>query len=212
MLSLSLEVTDQKSVDAAAKEVTDAFGGRLDILVNNAGYLETWVPIAESDPDEWWRTWEVNLKGPYLVSRAFVPLLLNTSNGPKTVVNISSVGAHRIMPGASAYQTSKFALLRLTEFLQAEYGSQGLLTFAVHPGGVPTDLAKCMPTEMHAVLTDTPELAGDTIVYLTADRKEWEWLAGRYVSCNWDVEELRAKKGEVERGDLLKVRMAVTSV
>lgn len=57
------------------------------------------------------------------------------------------------------------------------------------------------------VLTDTPELAGDTIVYLT--QKKQEWLAGRYVSCTWDMPELLAMKDEIIQSNLLKVRMAL---
>ena len=58
-----------------------------------------------------------------------------------------------------------------------------------------------------AVLVDTPELAGDTIVWLAAGRKTW--LTGRYVSCNWDMEELERKRDEIVKGDLLKFRLAV---
>lgn len=81
------------------------------------------------------------------------------------------------------------------------------MALCVHPGGVATELAKGMPEGMHAALTDSVELAGDTIVWLTAERREW--LAGRYVSVTWDMQELEGKREEIERGDLLKVRMAV---
>lgn len=57
------------------------------------------------------------------------------------------------------------------------------------------------------VLLDTPEVAGDTIVYLTQKRQEW--LAGRFVSCTWDMPELFAKKDEIVERDLLKVQMRV---
>ena len=59
---ISLDVIDRTSVEAAAKATESAFG-RLDILINNAGYAAQWIPIAERDPDEWWKTWEVNIKG-----------------------------------------------------------------------------------------------------------------------------------------------------
>lgn len=88
-----------------------------------------------------------------------------------------------------------------------EHGKEGLIAFSVHPGGVPTELANGMPEYMVKILTDTPELAADTFVALTAERKEW--LGGRYVSVNWDLEELEAKKEEILQGDLLKVRLAV---
>ena len=58
VLSCVMDVVDREAIEGAAKEVERSFG-TLDILVNNAGYLETWVPIADSDPDEWWKTWTV---------------------------------------------------------------------------------------------------------------------------------------------------------
>lgn len=79
-----------------------AFGeGGLDVLVNNAGWLERFVPMGESDVDEWWYTWEVNIRGLYLVTRAFLPLVLKSKE--KTIVNLSSIGAHMTRPGVSAY-------------------------------------------------------------------------------------------------------------
>lgn len=58
VLATRLDVTDRSTVEHAAKEVEASFG-RLDILINNAGYLEQATPIADSDPDEWWKTWTV---------------------------------------------------------------------------------------------------------------------------------------------------------
>ena len=176
-------------------------------MINNAGYLETFTPVAESDPEEWWKTWEINVKGPYLVTRAFIPLLLQTEGGLKTILSVSSIGAHVVMPGASAYQTTKLALLRFTEFVKTEYGDKGVLAYCVHPGGVITDLASVMPKEHHHLLKDQPGLAADTIVWLTRERREW--LAARYVSATWDMQQLEAKKAEIEKKDLLKVRMVV---
>lgn len=110
--------------------------------------------------------------------------------------------------GGSAYQSGKLAILRFGEFVMTEYGDQGILCFGIHPGGVMTDLSyRTLPKEFHKLLQDTPQLAGDSIVWLTGKRREW--LAGRYVSTTWDMEELEGKKGEIEEGDLLKVRMAV---
>lgn len=206
VLAITLDVTDQKSVEAAADQIKKEFGG-LDILINNAGYLEAWTPLAESDPSEWWKTFEVNVKGPYLLTRAFVPVLLGTEGGLKTILNVSSIGAHVVMPGGSSYQTTKLALLRLTEFTQVEYADKGLLALAVHPGGVATELANNMPEYMHGALTETPALAADTFVWLTKERRDW--LAARYVSVTWDMEELESKREEIEKKDLLKVRMAI---
>lgn len=89
----------------------------------HSGYLENFTPITESDPDEWWYMWTVNIRGPYLVTRSFLPLLLKGDD--KQIVNQSSVGAHATRRGASACQTSKIANLRFTEFIMSEYGEEG---------------------------------------------------------------------------------------
>lgn len=105
VLRLECDVTDVASVEKAEKSVKGTFG-RLDILVNNAGISERLAQMVESEPDEWWKTWTVNMRGPYLVTRAFLPLLLESKDGDKTIVNLSSIGAHQMLKGASAYQVS----------------------------------------------------------------------------------------------------------
>ena len=138
-LPVRLNITDEKSVGAAADLVKAVFG-RCDILINNAGILGCLKPIAESEPAEWWHNFEVNVRGTYLVSRAFIPLLLDSEDGQKTVINVSSVGAHLVTPVVSAYQTSKLALLRLSQFIDQEYASQGLVSMCIHPGNSPTEI------------------------------------------------------------------------
>jgi NAD(P)-dependent dehydrogenase (short-subunit alcohol dehydrogenase family) len=142
-------VQNLQSVKNVAEETEKVFG-RLDILINNAGYLETPRPIAGSEPEDYWTTWEINYCGVYWVTKAFLPLLLKTEDGLKTIVNLSSVGAHCLSLGMSSYQVSKFAILKFSEFLCAEYAGQGLVAYSVHPGGVPTELALNMPKEAHA--------------------------------------------------------------
>lgn len=68
-----------------------------------------------------------------------------------------------------------------------------------------TELAKAMPKETHVFLTDVPELGAESIVWLTGERRDW--LAGRYVSVNWDMQEFEGMREEIEKGDLLKVQL-----
>lgn len=209
VVAVSLDVTDEASVAAAAATVAEAFP-RIDILVNNAGYLEKRCKIGDSDPTEWWSTFTVNVRGPFLVTRAFLPQITKPSEGGGTIVNLSSIAVHLLSQGGSAYQTSKLALQRFTEFLDIDHGlntPEGILTYAIHPGGVLTNMGKRLPQERHALLTETPKLAADVIVYLTEKRRLW--LAARYLSATWDVEELLSKEEEVVKGDKLKVRMVV---
>ena len=133
VLQIKLDVTIQQSIESAAADIEKQFG-RLDILVHNAGILGTPSPIIDSDPEIWWKTWNVNLRGPYLVTRAFLPLMLKGAD--KQIVNVSSVGSHLTSPGLSSHQTSKLALLPFTEFVVSEYGHKGVLAFSIHPGNI----------------------------------------------------------------------------
>lgn len=139
-----IDVTDEKSVAAAAKNVREQ-QGRLDILVNNAGSSGNWVPIAEGNTDDYLKTFDINVIAPYLMLHSFLPLMLETAEkvGVRVdVVNMSSIGANATMPGASGYQVSKTAVSRLTEFADVEYASKGVNCVAMHPGGVLTKLSE----------------------------------------------------------------------
>ncbi|KAK4542411.1 hypothetical protein LTR36_006868 [Oleoguttula mirabilis] len=206
VLALQLDVSDNANVEQAAKETEAAFG-RLDILINNAGFLEPFMKMTDSNPEEWKRSYEVNVFGVYHMTRAFLPLLLKTRNGLKEILNLSSIGALFAMPGGSGYQPGKLAVLRFSEFTNIEYPD--VLAYSLHPGGVLTDLAKQMGKEMEHMLIDQPRLAADTVVFLTAERREW--LGGRYVSATWDMEELLGKREKIEENDLLKMKLTVGS-
>ncbi|KAF2828058.1 oxidoreductase-like protein [Ophiobolus disseminans] len=207
VIALKLDVTDRANVEAVAKELSESFDGRLDILINNAGYLSAFEGILESDPDDWWRHWEVNVKGVYLVTRSFLPLLFKSSL--KIIINLTSIGAVWLSPNSSAYGSTKLAIMRFTEYINQDNGKgkDDIIAIAVHPGGVKTELATNMPEAYHSYLIDTPELAGDTLVWLSAERREW--LGGRYVTAAWDMETLSGRKEDIIKGDLLKDRMAV---
>lgn len=81
------------------------------------------------------------------------------------------------------------------------------MAFSLDPGAVPTDMGLSLPEAYRELFIDTPELAANTLVWLTKDRKDW--LVGRLVVVTWDIDELQAKKEEIVKGDKLKVRLAV---
>lgn len=170
------------SVGQAAKEIEKTFG-KLDVLINVAGVMGSMAKIADSDPEDWWQTSThrrlsversnadssmavaVSVCGPYLISCACIPFLLKGDS--KVLVNVSSVGGLVTGPRRSAYQTSKTAVIRLTDLIAAEYAEQGLTTFCVHPGNILTDIVgdgHGMDGSLKAVFTETPRLCADTLV------------------------------------------------
>jgi NAD(P)-dependent dehydrogenase (short-subunit alcohol dehydrogenase family) len=208
VLSCKVDIANQDSVQAMHNIVSQDFGGRLDIVANNAAHQEPYTPLLDSDPDVYWRTWEVNVRGLFNMARTFLPMQISTragTGGLCTMINVSSSGALTARPGNGSYRSSKLAILRWTETLQIEYADQGLLTFCVNPGAIKTQMSKGLPEEMRNLLPDRPDVAGDTIVWLAAERREW--LGGRYVSCPWDMQELLESKKEIIEKDKLKMRM-----
>ena len=91
--------------------------------------------------------------------------------------------------------------------MDKEYRQQGLIAISIHPGGIKTDLAMNMPPERQSVLTDTLELAADTLVWLSRERRDW--LSGRFASVSWDMEELEQKKQDIVQRNLFKFRVVV---
>ncbi|KAG9193767.1 hypothetical protein G6011_03802 [Alternaria panax] len=140
------------------------------------------------------------------MSRVFLPLQLSTPDGLPKIINVASSGALTARPGSDSYHSSKLVILRWTETLQLEYGDQGLLAFCVNLGAIKTKITEAAPNEVRNRFLDRLEVAGDTIAWLGAERREW--LAGRYMSCTWDMEELSRKNEENVGEDKLKMRMA----
>jgi NAD(P)-dependent dehydrogenase (short-subunit alcohol dehydrogenase family) len=205
ILACTVDITSLSSVQAFHQQVTQAFNPNpIDILINNAAHMEPMQKLLDSNPDTSWRTWEVNIRGLLNMSHTFLPSLL--SSPTKLMLNLSSSGALSARPAGASYRCSKLAILRWTESLQLEYGGEGLVAFCVNPGAVRTELSRGIGEVAREGLRDEPGMAGDTIVWLAGERREW--LGGRYVSCAWDMEELVGMEGEIVRGDKLKLRMA----
>ncbi|KAI4289517.1 MAG: hypothetical protein L6R35_001213 [Caloplaca aegaea] len=206
ILPIKLDVTDEKGVGEAAS-VTDKEFGKLDVLVNNAGILGRFGLVADSNPEEWWDVLDVNVRGPYLVTRAFLPLLLKGGEN-RFIINVTSVGAHLVNPALSAYQVSKLGLLRFSQLINAEYSPQGIVSLCIHPGNCLTDIMgppEALPDHLKPVFVETADLSADSVVYLTSEKRDW--LGGRYLNCTWDMPELMSKKDSIVSEDKLKLRL-----
>ncbi len=175
--AVQLDQREQSSIDACAKKVTQEFG-RLDILVNNAAW-NIGIPFPDLESltaDVWDRVLETNLRGPYLLARAFAPHLRAHRAG--RIVNIASVAG--LYPGGSsiAYAASKAALIHLTRCLAVAMAPDVTVN-CIAPGLVEgTRMAQRLPEEIAqwsrnvAVLGRTASLkdiADQTVAFCRAE-------------------------------------------
>jgi NAD(P)-dependent dehydrogenase (short-subunit alcohol dehydrogenase family) len=171
---------DVSNVDSVGAGVAEAVGllGRVDVLVNNAGIsgIGPPKPVLEHSLEEWHAIFGVNLTGPFLMSRAVAPAMLERGDG--VIVNIASIGAVGILPGRGPYCVSKAALAHLTKAFAAEYAGQGLRVNAIGPGAMDTpfirwrlddpELGPAMLAKIPAGRVGTPEEIAEMVVFLAS--------------------------------------------
>jgi NAD(P)-dependent dehydrogenase (short-subunit alcohol dehydrogenase family) len=136
-LAISLDVSVPVQITSAVKEATGAFGG-LDVLVNCAGISEVdgWVPVHEQTLEGWNLTLAVDVTGPFLMSKAAIPSLLESGGG--AILHISSIAAAVVLAGNAAYGAAKAALNQLSNHIAVEYARQGIRSNTIMPGEIET--------------------------------------------------------------------------
>jgi meso-butanediol dehydrogenase / (S,S)-butanediol dehydrogenase / diacetyl reductase len=131
--ALAVDVSDERAVDGLGAEVA-ARHGRVDVLHNNAGRLRA-GSVTELAVEEWDRTFAVNVRSMFLVSRALIPLIRPRGGA---IVNTASTSGLVGEMGIPAYNSSKGAVVNLTRQLAADYTREGIRVNCVCPGWIPT--------------------------------------------------------------------------
>jgi 3-oxoacyl-[acyl-carrier protein] reductase len=134
-VTVQADVSDFEAVDAMFDEVEEKLGPVL-VLVNNAGTRSDRVTPG-LDVDAWDRVIDVNLNGTFYVMRRALGPMVRARFG--RVVNISSISAHRPLPGQSSYAASKAGVEALTQTAATEVAKRGITVNAIAPGLVETD-------------------------------------------------------------------------
>jgi NAD(P)-dependent dehydrogenase (short-subunit alcohol dehydrogenase family) len=165
------DVSVEDSVNEFINNVQQEFS-RIDVLVNNAGVMTRPVPMTALDVKKWDYTIAVNLRGPFLVTRAVLPLMTKQKSG--SIINVSSMIGRGAYANFSAYAASKWGLEGFTATLAAETRSSNIRVNSVDPGYVATKITGYNGSK--------PESVTDVFVYLASD--ESKNVSGKMLSAS----------------------------
>ncbi|HVX47608.1 MAG TPA: SDR family oxidoreductase [Mycobacteriales bacterium] len=151
------DVADPESVEALRAELDEE---QISILVNNAGIAGPTAPLVQVDPADWDEVMAINVRGTFLMCRAFLPPMIERRAGD--VVNVASVSGKRPLLDRTPYCASKTAVIGITTTLAAEVGPYGIHVNTLSPGYVRSD-------RMDAVFARTAAKDGRTVSDVEAE-------------------------------------------
>lgn len=165
-LALVADVSQEDDVEKMVKSSLDEFG-QIDILINNAG-IGGGGYIHNHDLHTWDRVMAINLRGPFLTSRAVLPMMREQKGGH--IINISSESGLEYYQGNGAYGVSKHALNALGEFIQRENQDYGIRVDTICPGMVITEMTENSQGLDHGKCL-YPEDIADLVLWLLSRRE-----------------------------------------
>ncbi|CRL27580.1 3-phosphoshikimate 1-carboxyvinyltransferase, core [Penicillium camemberti] len=200
VLTFVADISDASAVNAAFQDTKATFGP-IDIFISNAAFFPEAVLIKDTVVSDFAQGLTTNVVGNLVTTQAF---LATAAPSNAVLIHVTSGAVHMpSMPNYSGYQTSKTAALKFFEAVQAE--TPDLRVMNVHPGYIATDMnaksAKGGLGSDNSIPFDHIDLAGHFMVW--AASPEGAFLKGKLIWSNWDVEELKQRKEELQGGEKL---------
>jgi SDR family mycofactocin-dependent oxidoreductase len=180
-LAFAGDVRDDAAITAAVDATVERFG-RIDVLFNNAGICAYGL-THELTEEAWDAMIDINLKGPWMVARRVIPVMIRQKSG--VIINNSSVAGMRGMNRLSHYAASKHGLVGLTKSWALELAPHGIRVVSIHPTGVNTpmndglaelegktveEIAEASAGNLLPVPWIEPEDVAEAVLYLASDR------------------------------------------
>ncbi|MBX0357269.1 SDR family oxidoreductase [Halobacillus sp. Nhm2S1] len=138
VLSYTADVSDENEIDQVVEGTKKAYG-KVDILVNNAG-IGDFKPIEEVTVEEWRRTYDINVQGVFLATKAVLPIMKSQKFG--TIITVASdVSRYTIPEGGALYTSTKYAVQGFMGSLAQEVRKDGIRAGTINPGMVDTYFA-----------------------------------------------------------------------
>ncbi|MBO7725257.1 MAG: 3-oxoacyl-[acyl-carrier-protein] reductase [Thermoguttaceae bacterium] len=131
------DVSKSDQVEAVSKQILEDFGGKVDILVNNAGITKDTLVRVMTD-EQWDDVIAVNLRGPFLMTRAFVSAMRKKKYG--RIINISSISGLIGNRGQANYSASKAGVIGFTRTVSKELANRNITVNSIAPGFIETDM------------------------------------------------------------------------
>lgn len=166
--ALRLDITDETQVETAIQGILERHQ-QLDILVNNAG-TDVTVSVEELAIADWDRILAVNLRAPFVLSKAVMPIMKRQGGGH--IVNIASTAAKRAWANASAYHASKWGLLGFNHALHVEARPHGIKVTAVVAGGMRTPFLLDRFPDLDPGLLQDPKNVAETVRFVLTQPAE----------------------------------------
>lgn len=131
------DITSPEEVAGLVGRVAEQLGGPPEVVVSSAGAFAM-APFLETSPEDFDRQLAANVRGPFLLARAFLPAMIAAGDGH--IVNLGSIAGRIPLPGNAGYGASKYGLRGLHEILAAELQGTGVRSTLIEPAATDTPL------------------------------------------------------------------------
>ena len=183
-IALTGDVRDAKAVNAAVDKTVEKLG-RIDILFNNAGIC-AYAEVDKMTDEEWDAMIDINLKGPFIVTRAVSPIMMKQKSG--VIINNSSVMGLRAGRRLSHYTASKWGLTGFTKAIAIELAPYNIRALSIHPTGVntpmndglaamegktPEEIAEASAGNLIPVPWIEPEDVANMVLFMASDKAKY---------------------------------------